>query len=216
MKKKINLMLNVFCLLGAVLYCGAGCTGQNKKECSPENGVVKATERVRNGKEMLPAPDFSGLGRSPYTAAIYCYLADSLRGHYEASDVCLPAVIEVAADERDSNDILFWGDFWVFNYNLHGDTLHTTSGGNYPGLMHLRKKGNVYEVYKFEALSDGSGFVPSAKRIFGDKYNVFCKLSSDGKEREKMRKTVIAHYARKSGVRISCYKDYGWEAVKVE
>ena len=49
----------------------------------------------------------------------------------------------VEVDESDSADVRVWGDFWVFNYNISGDTLKTVSGGDHPGLFHLVKTGTT-------------------------------------------------------------------------
>jgi hypothetical protein len=88
---------------------------------------------------------------------------------YLKGEYCVPFQTVIGVDERNSEDILVWGDFWVFNYNLVGDTLETVSGGSHPGLMHIKETDTGFEVTAFDAVEDGSNNVPSAKRIFGDK-----------------------------------------------
>ena len=72
--------------------------------------------------------------------AISHYLRESVAPNYGGEwEHCVPFVRIVAADDADPSDIRAWGEFRVFNYRLEGDTFHFVSGGNHPGLMHLRE-----------------------------------------------------------------------------
>ena len=143
------------------------------------------------------------------------YIVDTFGKQYAQAEVCIPQQIVVATDEADDQDIKVWGDFWVFNYSIAGDTLKTASGGSHPGLIHLRKVDNGYEVTAFDQVGDGSQFEPTAKSIFGDKYEAFMKMHSNDKEREQNRAQGIAKYAKAHGLKVTMYQDYGWPAVKL-
>ena len=71
--------------------------------------------------------------------AVDDYLVNEFGKHYVQGDVCIPCAYVIDKDESNADDILVWGDFWVFNYKLSGDTLKTVSGGAHPGLMHVQK-----------------------------------------------------------------------------
>ena len=43
----------------------------------------------------------------------------------------------------------------------------SVSGGSHPGCMHVKKAGDGFEVFQFDAVGDGSDFTPTAKAIFG-------------------------------------------------
>ena len=135
---------------------------------------------------------------------------------YLEGQYCIPFQTVVAVDERNDEDILVWGDFWVFNYNLAGDTLETVSGGSHPGLMHIKQTDTGFEVTAFDQVEDGSRYMPSAKRIFGDKYDAFQAINSDEIRREKHRAEVLAHYVKKHEIPATKYKDYGWPAKNLE
>lgn len=143
------------------------------------------------------------------------YIVDTFGKQYAQAEVCIPQQIVVATDEADDQDVKVWGDFWVFNYNTAGDTLKTASGGSHPGLIHLKKVDNGYEVTGFDQVGDGSQFEPTAKKIFGDKYNAFMKMHSNEKEREQNRAEGIAKYAKAHNLKVTMYQDYGWSAVKL-
>jgi len=150
-----------------------------------------------------------------YFPAIDRYLANEIGKHYASGEHCVPLHPIVSVDERNAEDILVWGDFWVFNYNLVGDTLKCVSGGSHPGLMHIRQTEKGFEVTGFDRVEDGSGFLPSAKRIFGDKYDVFQTINSDDKARERLRAEGLATYATKHHLGATMYQDYGWPARKL-
>ena len=143
------------------------------------------------------------------------YIVDTFGKQYSQAEVCIPQQIVVATDESDAQDIKVWGDFWVFNYNTAGDTLKTASGGSHPGLMHLKKGEKGYEVTAFDQVGDGSQFEPTAKKIFGDKYDAFMKMHSNDKEREQNRAQGIAKYAKAHDLKVTMYQDFGWPAVKL-
>jgi hypothetical protein len=145
-----------------------------------------------------------------YYPAIERYLVNELGKQYRQGEYCVPFQTVIDVDERNSEDILVWGDFWVFNYNLVGDTLETVSGGNHPGLMHIKQTDKGFEVTAFDAVEDGSNNIPSAKRIFGDKYEIFHAVNSDDKRREKHRAEVLANYVKKNNIVATKYKGYGW------
>ena len=140
------------------------------------------------------------------------YLADSIGSQYSKCEYCVPIHSIVGVDERNTDNILVWGSFWVFNYNQVGDTLKCVSGGSHPGLMHLRQTEQGFQVTAFDQVEDGSSYLPSAKKIFGDKFDAFQAVNSDEQTREKLRADVLAAYVKKHGLTATLYQDFGWPA----
>ena len=99
--------------------------------------------------------------------------------------------------------------------NGEGDTLKAASGGNYPGLIHLKKDGDEYEVVKMDTVADGGNFESSAKEIFGDKYDAFMKVNGDSEAREKLRAEIIANFVKANGLNFTKYQDEGWDPVDI-
>ena len=150
-------------------------------------------------------------------AAICDYLTKDIASHYSEAEVSIPYMQIIDTDESNPEDTLVWGDFWVMNYNLEGDVLATDSGGNYPGLMHLKESSDgSYVVTEFEQVGDGSDFIPSAKKIFGDRYDAFSRVQSDNETFEEIRKEYIRDYVNANGLNITAYQDYGWDPVTLE
>lgn len=148
--------------------------------------------------------------------AIDRYLADSIGTQYLHGEICIPFHSYASVDETSQGDIQVLGDFWVMNYNVVGDTLMTVSGGSHPGKMHVRRNGDGhFEVTSFEPVLDGSEFLPSAKRIFGDQFDEFQAAYSNEKAREHARKEGIAAYVAEHEIPVKVYQDYGWPAVRI-
>lgn len=195
-QKQMLLSLSVLILMAAVLI---GCTGNSKQDTA----VVPNDSAITND---VPT----------YLSAIENYLVNEIGKNYDESEHCVPYYGIMAVDETDANDILVWGDFWVLNYNQSGDTLKMVSGGNYPGLMHVRQTENNFEVTGFDQVADGSEYTPSAKRIFGDKYEAFEAFQSNDKKREQLRAEKLAEYVKKHNMTVTMYQDFGWPAQKLE
>ena len=151
-----------------------------------------------------------------YVPAIDRYLIDKFGKHYAEGEYCVPIHNIVAVDERNAEGILIWGDFWVFNYNQVGDTLKCVSGGSHPGRMHITQTENGFEVTAFDQVEDGSRFLPTAKKIFGDNYDVFLSINSDEKKREMLRAEGLAKYVKEQGLSATMYQDYGWPAKELK
>lgn len=181
----------------ATLLIMAACN--NKPSTAPATDVNEASnEEVSKEQE------------NTYLSAIDRYLVEEIGKHYTQGEHCVPIRNIVAVDESNAEDILVWGDFWVFNYNQTGDTLKCVSGGNHPGLMHVRQTENGFEVNTFDQVEDGSCNLPSAKRIFGDKFDAFQAINSNKEDREKLRAEGLAKYVKKQGLSATTYEDFGW------
>lgn len=145
-----------------------------------------------------------------YLAAIEKYLVDSIGINYDKTDVSIPSYTMVAVDESNPSDILAWGCYWIENFNIAGDTLKMKSGGSYPGLMHVSNSDGRFCVTSFECVADGSDFLPSAKRIFAEKYDKFAKLNSDDVARDETRMKAIKEFVAKHNLKVTLVYDYGW------
>jgi hypothetical protein len=82
--------------------------------------------------------------------------------------------------------------------------------------MHIKQTDTGFEVTAFDQVEDGSRYMPSAKRIFGEKYNVFHAINSDADRREQHRAEALASYVKKYNIPATKYKDYGWPAKSLE
>ena len=176
-------------------------------DISDNSDVTAQTEP----EDVLPAYEYPG--PEQFYSEVYGYIIDEFSKGYEPADVSIPSPIIVKEDVLDNGDINLYGDFWVYNYNLNGDTLECASGGSYPGCMHIKKGDNGYEVVSFDMVGNGSEFEPSAKKIFGDYYEDFMKAEADEEAREKDRAQIIANFVAANDLDISQYKDFGWDPV---
>ena len=191
-------------MLAAILICGVslvGCGNKKAKEQPKETQVETVqVEEVVSEEELC-------------NVAIEDYLVNVIGKNYAEAEYCITSPFIVSTDNGNKYDVLVWGDFWVFNYDLSGDTLKTVSGGNHPGLMHLKRTDNGYEVTSFEEVEDGSGNLESSKRIFGDNYDAFWEINSNQEKREDIRLHFVADYVKKYNLPVTMLQDYGWPAV---
>ncbi|SDB22213.1 hypothetical protein SAMN02910298_01068 [Pseudobutyrivibrio sp. YE44] len=182
-------------------------------EATTDSGSEADATEVEASSEALPAYEYPG--PEYFYTVVYSYIVDEFGSQYSEGQVCIPSVHEVYLDDSDKSDIKFYGDFWVYNYNLEGDTLMTQSGGNHPGVMHLKSTDAEYEVTGFDAVADGNDFEPTAKEYFGKHYDDFMKVYSDSDTREKVRAQIIANYVAANNLSITKYQDYGWDPVEL-
>ena len=140
--------------------------------------------------------------------AISDYLVREIGAQYLQGELCIPTLMMVV--EEDS---LVYGDFWIFWYNLFGDTLKTVSGGNHAGRMTIAYHDGHPVVTAFEQTVDGAGNDASAKRIFGSHYDIYQNMHSNADVREAVRREQLDEYIRQHNIPARYYQDYGWPAV---
>ena len=149
--------------------------------------------------------------------ALSDYMTQDIASQYAPGGISIPELSVVDRDDSDPEDVKIWGYFCVYNYDLEGDVLKTASGGAHPGLFHIKdNKDGTAEVTAFDQTEDGAGYEPSAKKIFGDKYDALEKISSDDKKREETRKDTIKEYVERNDLYIKAYQDYGWDPVELD
>lgn len=166
------------------------------------------------GQTESAAPAVAAAADSALTVdqAIERYLVDSVASRYGSGTVCIPCCDIIARVSAAEGVEKVLGDFWLYNYDIAGDTLKCVSGGNHPGVMTVAADGASHVVSAFEVVADGSGFEASAKRLFGDKYDAFIAVQSDDKARAAHRDSITAAYVKAHNLPVKYYQDYGWPA----
>ena len=205
---KMNKSMKMWMMAAILVFCGAlvsGCQNKNEKAKPEKKEKVEKTEKTKT-KTNLADPN-------AYLGKVDDYLVSEIGSRYSQGEVCIPVAFVISADNGNTDDVKVWGDFWVFNFNISGDTLKTVSGGSHPGLMHLKQTENGYVVTSFEQVEDGAGNLESAKRIFGDKYDSFHEINSNAEKREDIRLHFVADYVKKNNLKATMLQDYGWPAV---
>ena len=195
-------------MMAAILICGASLVGCGNQNAKKQLETEEATGQVETAQVEAKVPDAVACN-----VAIEDYLVNVIGKNYAEAAYCIPCPIIISTDDSNKDGVLVWGDFWAFNYDLSGDTLKTVSGGDHPGLMHLKKTDNGFEVTDFDQVEDGAGNMESAKRIFGDNFEVFSELNSNQEKREDIRLRFTADYVKKHNLAVKMVQDYGWPAV---
>lgn len=168
------------------------------------------------------APDigtqYGYMGQDPVECAVWKYLAEDIASMYDKPDgaVSVPVVTIIKTENDEDGETNIYGDFWVYNYTIDGDTLTFVSGGAHPGKMEVKKVGDEYKVTDFDAVEDGSAFETTAKDIFEEDYEKFMTVEADDKAREELRLKGLADYVKTNGLSVTQVKDYDAEPVKLD
>ena len=190
--------------------CGGSDTEAEEPATEPE-----AEETVE--VESIDGSIYGYTGEDAVEATVYEYVATELAADYDVKEgmVSIPTVMIIDKVENEDGSVDVLGDFWVENYTIEGDTLVCQSGGNHPGKMHIVKDGDAYKVESFEPVGDGDQFEPTAKAIFGDKYDAFMKVNSDNEAREALRAETVANFVKANNLEVTKYQDFGWDPVEL-
>lgn len=119
--------------------------------------------------------------------AISDYLVREIGVYYAQGELCIPTLLMVY--ETDS---CVWGDFWIWWYVRDNDSLRIVSGGNHSGKMTIRYENGQPVVTAFEQTVDGAGNDASARRIFGEHYDIYQNMHANESVREAARLEQLA------------------------
>ena len=218
MKKHLMILLGMIMIVACL---GLTACGGSDEEAQTEETTAVEEETAAPEEETAARTMFWGgysyKGDDPVEGAAYEYMATEVAKQYEPEEgiVSIPVVCIVDKVENEDGSVDVSGQFEIYNYRIEGDTLKTQSGGSHPGKMHLVPDGEYYKVESFEAVGDGSEFEPTAKKIFGDKYEEFMKVSSDDNKMNELRKEAVANYVQATNIDVTQYQDEGWDPVKL-
>ena len=204
MRKRVFILMTALVMAFGISACG-----------TTEEAAVEEENVTIEDSESEPEVDgraYGYAGSDPVEAAVYKYLAEEVSKDYDDAEVHIPTVNIVHIDFTPKDEILVYGDFWIENYNVEGDTLKCVSGGHYPGMMQVSKD---YVVTDFKQAADGEDFDSSAKEIFGDHYDDFMKIYSDSDLRNELRKVTVTDYVNLNGLSVTKYQDEGWDPVEI-
>ena len=228
MKKSFLAIAAIVALSMALGLAACGSGGGSSSGDTPKPADDKAApaetpdegtdEGAAEGDAAEPTVDGSAWGYAgddPVEAAIYKYLAEEIGGLYAEGDVTIPVVNIVHTDYANPDEVIVRGDYWVFTYNIEGDTLVNAAGGNVPGVMHVAKTADGYAVSAFDRVADGAGYAESAKELFGEYFDDYSKVHSDEAARNELKKVTISDYVNLNGLDVTKYQDGGQDPVEL-
>ena len=209
----LSMLMVVWCI--GLTACGGG--EAEEQETTETTEATEATEET--AAPTVFWGEYGYMGDDPVEGAVYKYMATEVSKNYDVEDgmISIPVVKIIDRVENEDGSVDVTGEFEIYNYTVEGDTLMCQSGGSHPGKMHLVKdeasQAGEYKVESFDPVGDGSEFEPTAKKIFGDKYDEFMKVSSDDETMSALRTETIANYVEATGLEVTQYQDYGWDPV---
>ena len=195
-----------------LLDAAALATVEEAVEPAEEASVDQSIETLSSsGDEVATLPKYVYTGSEPYLDVISNYLVDEIAPFYLEAEISIPCFGVVGVDDSNKEDVCVYGDFQIYNYNLEGETLVMVSGGSHPGCFHINSSNG--SITAFDQVEDGSNYTESAKKIFGDLYEDFGKVSADSEKREERRAQTISEYVKTNNLSITAYQDFGWDPV---
>lgn len=208
--------LAVFLIAALSIALGlSACSTSGGTSSNVSSSPSTSADAAEKSKADVDGSAYGYTGTDPVESAVYKYMAEEASKHFDKTDASIPIVSIVHVDNTNPDEVLVYGDFWVNNYNIEGDTLMCVSGGDFPGVMHLSRSGDGYSVSSFDMVSDGAEFDPSAKQLFGENYDAFMKAYGDEESRKELRTITVSDYVNINGLAVAQYQDYGWEPIKL-
>jgi len=196
----------------AALLCGSVVAVRSKSAVASRESEVTAEVLAARAEEVTELPRFAYQGDDPYLAAVCEWtVRGGEQARYWEAEVTIPAPLIADIDDSDPQDIRVWGNFWSFNYTSRGTTLFFVSGGERPGLLHLRAKEGGYQVFDEEMVGYGDAYAKDMRRIFG----TIRMMKLNALDSKTVLTQYIANYVLQNDLPFTQYQDYGWNPVHI-
>ena len=171
------------------------------------------TDYTEGMGEVLPMFQYESIhafsGYDYFWAAVYNYLSFDAGDPVDPEHVLIPYAQIVDADDSDPEDILVYGDYYLWEFEKKDDTLAAVSSSHIPGVIHMRQIGEgdaaLYEGFGMEqGLTDDE-----TEKIFGQYYDHYLMLTSDEEARDSGIAYNIADYVKANSLPITKYQLVG-------
>ncbi len=181
------------------------------KKASGETLTFEPDDNERTDDDFLPIFSYNQVladfGFRPLDAAAYDYLSFDHITAYDFSHALIPYVKIVDVDETDAEDVLLYGDYYLWEFKKEGDTLTAVSGGHCPGIIHLERFGEGdAATYSPKGSMDEAFTEWDARNIFGKYYDDYLKISSDEELFNSEYPQIIADYVNAFELDITRYQ----------
>ena len=192
---------------------------ETTKVQNSQNEVVKSVNKMTE-REFSFNPDvkFVYTEADDYMKAItddMVLMSEDLFGDQAAVEIPTPYIVK--RDLNDKNDIKFYGNFWIYGYEMYGTIFNTKNGSSNPGCYHLKDEDGKITVVSKEFAEDGSKNWESLVKICGNDEALAKKIyGSTNDESEQLRLEYAKMYAKENNLKFSGIKDYGWPVILLD
>ena len=150
---------------------------------------------------------YAGIGYDPLQAAVYDYLALDYPMDQEIENTVIPYATIVDIDEKDPENVLLYGDFYVYEVQKEDDVLVVVNTRHCPGIIHMTRIGeDETAIYEETGEMTAALSEEEEKNVFGEYYEHYKKLASDTEMREAGTAQVFADYVSANSLEITKYR----------
>ena len=162
-------------------------------------------------------PEFTYMGDNPAIEAIWEYnKADAMGSYGFGEQVVIPGYM-IFKEVQTEDELLVFGNFYEYGFQLMGNVLECTSGGEKPACYHLKKTSEGYEVVNVEVTGDGAMYDAGIREFTKDYPEVYeMYFSGDPDARENAMVEYVSMYVRGNHLDVKYVKEYGWDPIPLE
>ncbi len=185
-------------------------TEAQKADAQPEMEAIEeaGTEETASAEYEDPSglPTYTYTGTEDYLDVISEYMVTEYAKKYpEQVSVFIPYSIVVETDDSNPDDILVYGEYALYGYDLRNTTLIRICGARNGGIFHLQKADDgTVTVVKAELPETDD----ETEKLFSSARNAYDKIKSlTDEDFTEARATAIAEYVNTNGLHIDQWQD---------
>nr|MBQ8253393.1 hypothetical protein [Lachnospiraceae bacterium]MBQ8253827.1 hypothetical protein [Lachnospiraceae bacterium] len=179
-----------------------------------EETIAGKAPESTSAEVPVTLPEFTYTGDNPAIAAIWEYSKiEAMAGYGYGEQVVIPGYV-IHKEVQKDDELLVFGNFYEYGYQLMGNVIECTSGGEKPACFRLRETPEGYEVVSVEVAGDGAEYDRKIREFtegYPGVYELF--FSGDPYACDNAKKEFVSMYVKDNNLDVKYVKDYGWDPV---
>ncbi|MDO5154350.1 MAG: hypothetical protein Q4D51_00150 [Eubacteriales bacterium] len=180
-----------------------------------EESTEQTTEIADDTEVTLP--EFIYAGDDEAIAAIWEYFEKEDGQYYQYDNAILMPGFIIYKQVQEGDELLVFGNYWLYTYLLNGNVFEEQSGGECPACVHLKKVNGAYEVVAVDRAGDGAEYDLKIKEFTDGYEGVYDMYIQSGmnNDRQDNQKYYLQMYVKENDLDIQYFKEYGWDPVPI-
>lgn len=197
---------------------GTAVSSGHKEDNS--TAVIAQTEAAKDEEGL---PPYAYTGDDPIVGAIAEALASEEYAELyrtEPDSVAIPCPIIIKTEQIDEDHVKVYGNFWLMNYVLEGQTLKCISGGEAAGIIELEQEDDEWNIADMEQAGDGEDYAKDIETYANGDADLLAKYreSADmgAEATAAVRTKFIREYVEAYELDVTAYQDEGRDPVPLK
>lgn len=173
---------------------------------------LESSASTVGAEEVLEVPPFTYSGENKAIKAICDYMFVTDWKNAEEGVIYIPGFV-IFKEVEENGEYLVFGNFWYYGYQLNGNMLESTCGGEMPACFHLIESEDGYSVVSVDQAGDGTDYMADIEEFTKNYEGLADMYSHNDENRTKGMLEYARMYVTDNELDVKYIKEFGWDPI---